>query len=232
MSEDNCGCGHDHGAGKTSIEEAGGCAVGMTGKINGFNADAEERLAKALMEVGKWVESESGALLGHIKAAVVTDDGKGITLNLTNLLNGVEHHGTLAPQEKVNFTFMSAVLDVDEHELEHMMYHAIEHTALDYELDEHEHHHHDHCGCGHDHEHHHDHDDHCGCGHDHHHEHDDECCHDHDHHHDHEHHHDHDDHCGCGHDHYHEHHHEHDDECCHDHHHHDHCGHDHHHDHG
>ena len=183
---------HDHE--KTSIEEAGGCAVGLTGKINCFNADAEARFAKALLTIGEWVQKESGCLLGHIKAAITLDDGSGITLNLTDLENGVEHHGTLEPQEKVNFTFMCAVLDVDEGELRHRMYHAIDDSGLDYELDEHVE-----CHC-HDHDHHHDHDHDHDHGHEHHHHDGEEChCHDHEHHH-HDHDHDHDD--GHGHEHH------------------------------
>ncbi len=145
----------------TSIEQAGGCAVGMTGKINCYNADAEARFCKALVQVGRWVESEAGCLLGHIKAAIVLDDGSGITLNLTDLESGVERHGTLEPHEKVNFSFMCAVLDVDEHELKHRMFHAIDDSGIDYELDEHVE-----CNChchDHEHGHHHHHDD----GHDH-----------------------------------------------------------------
>ena len=196
----------------TSLEMAGGCAVGFTGTIEGYNADAEARFAKALLSVGKWVVAETGTLLGHIKAAIVKEDGSGITLNLTDLENGVEHHGTLGPQDKVKFSFMTAVVDVDEHELKHAMWHAIEDTGLDYKLDEpvchchdHDHHHHhddDECCCGHDHDHDHDHHHHhddgeCCCGHDHHYHHDDgECC--------------------CGHDHDHHHHHDDGECCCHD----------------
>ncbi len=185
MSEHHHDHDHEHHE-KTSIEEAGGCAVGLTGKINCFNADAEARFAKALLSIGEWVQKESGCLLGHIKAAITLDDGSGITLNLTDLDNGVEHHGTMEPQERVNFTFMCAVLDVDEHELRHRMYHAVDDSGLDYELDEHVE-----CHC-------HDHD------HEHHHHHDGEChCHDHDHDHEHGHHHHHDgEECHC-----HEHHH-------------------------
>ncbi len=196
MSEHKCCC-HKHEEEHhepTSIEQAGGCAVGLQGSFTCFNADAEARFAKALLQIGQWVTDQSGCLLGHIKAAIVDDDGNGITLNLTDMDNGVEHHGTLEPCEKVNFDFMCAVLDVDEHELKHRMYHAIDDTGLDYKLNEDVE-----CNCGHDH-HHHDHDhehDHCGCG-----------CHDHDHH---DHHHDHDhDHCCC---HEHGHDHEHDGEC-------------------
>ena len=220
---------------KTSFEEANGCAAGVSGRIGCWNADAEARLTGAMIEVGKWVEKESGALLGHIKAAVTLDDGTGVTYNLTDMSNGVEKHGNLDPQEKVNFTFMSAVLDVDEHELQHRMYHAVDDSGLFYEIDEHVE-----CHChDHEHDHHHDHDGECCCGHDHehehHHHHDGEECHCHDH--EHEHHHD-DDGCECGHHHHdHEHghhHHHHDEEChCHEHHHDDDddeeccCGHDH-----
>ncbi len=184
---------HEHEHEHSSLEMAGGCAVGFTGTINGYNADAEARFANALLSVGKWVVAESGCLLGHIKAAIVKEDGSGITLNLTDLENGVEHHGTLGPQEKVKFSFMTAVVDVDEHELKHAMWHAIEDTGLDYVLDEpvchchdHDHHHHDgeECCCGHDHDHEHGHEHHhhhhdedeCCCGHEHHHHHDEDEC--------------------------------------------------------
>lgn len=176
-----CGChDHDHEHEHTSLDEAGGCAEGLQGTITGWNADAEARMADALMNVGKWVVKESGCLLGHIKAAIVDENGKGVTLNLTDIENGVEHHGRLEPMEKVRFSFMCAVVDVDDHELRHKMFHAIDDTGLDYELDEHVE-----CHChDHEHEHHHDHD----------HHHDGEHHHDH-HHHDDEHHHSHEDGC-------------------------------------
>lgn len=166
MSEHECHChDHEHNHEPSSIEQAGGCAVGISGTITGFNADAEARFAKALLQIGQWVTDQSGCLLGHIKAALVLDDGRGITLNLTDMDNGVEHHGTLEPCEKVRFDFMCAVLDVDEHELKHRMYHAVDDTGLDYELDEEVE-----CHC-HDHDHEHDHECGCGCGHHHDHEH-------------------------------------------------------------
>ena len=168
-----CGChDHDHDEHEhTSLEVAGGCAEGLQGTITGWNADAEARMSKALMTIGEWVTKESGCLLGHIKAAIVDENGKGITLNLTDIENGVERHGELEPMEKVRFAFMCAVLDVDEHELRHRMFHAIDDTGLDYELDEHVE-----CHChDHDHEHHHHHDgEGCCCGH-HHHDHDESC---------------------------------------------------------
>lgn len=164
----------------TSIEEANGSAAGFSGHIHGFNADAEARLVDMMMKIGRWVDEESGMFLGHIKMAILYE-GKGITLNLTDLDEGVLRHGDLMPKQKVDFDFMAAVTDVDEGELEHVMLHAIEDSGVDFCLDEHE------CSCGHHHEHHHDHEHHdgCSCGHDHH-EHD---------HHDHDHH----DNCSCGH---------------------------------
>lgn len=186
---------HEHHE-PTSLEQAGGCATGFTGTLCCFNADAEARFAKALVTVGEWVEAEAGCLLGHIKAAIVKDDGSGLTLNLTAMDEGVQHHGTLEPQEKVKFSFMCAVLDVDEAELKHRMFHAIMDSGLDVELDEHVP-----CHC-HDHDHHHHH----------HHDHDHgEChCHDHEHEH-HHHHHEHGEECCCGH-----HHHDHDECHCHE----------------
>ena len=187
---------------ETSAEQAGGVSAGFTGHIRGFNADAEVRLDAMMMQVGRWVEKEAGYLMGHIKMSV-TVDGKGITLNLTDLKTGVQHHDRLKPSKEADFNFMAAVTDVDEGDLEHAMVHAMEDSGVYFEIDEHV------CACGHDHSHeghdhhHHDHHDH-DHEHHHHHEHGEEChCHDHDHdhhehdhHHDHEHHH-HDDHCHC-----------------------------------
>ena len=170
---------------ENSEELAGGVGVGFSGHIHGFNADVEARLDAMMMQVGKWVEKEAGYMMGHIKMSVSVD-GVGITLNLTDLSIGVEHHDRLKPCKKADFNFMAAVVDVDGGELEHTMMHAMEDSGVYFHVDEHE------CACGHhhdhDHEHHHDHE------HEHHHHHDGEECHCHDHDHDHEHHHDHD-HC-------------------------------------
>ena len=166
-----------------SEELAGGVGVGFSGHIHGFNADVEARLDSMMMQVGRWVEKEAGYMMGHIKMSV-TVDGKGITLNLTDLGIGVEHHDRLKPSKEADFNFMAAVVDVDEGELEHAMMHAMDDSGIYFHVDEHE------CACGHDHshEHHHDHEG---------------CCHDHHHDHGHEHHH-HDGECHC-HDHHHEH---------------------------
>lgn len=161
----------------TSIEEANGSSAGFSGHIHGFNADAEARLAEMMMKIGRWVEKESGMFLGHIKMAVIYE-GKGVTLNLTDLDEGVLHHGSLMPKQKVDFDFMAAVTDVDEGELEHVMLHAIEDSGVDFCLDEHE------CSCGHhhghDHEHHHEHEHHHHDHEEHEHEHHDHEEHDHD----------------------------------------------------
>ena len=188
-----------------SAEEAGGKSIGLSGEIRGFNADVEARLADVLMQVGRWVERESGALMGHIKMAVSNGE-QTLTMNLTDMDEGVLFHGKVRPSKTVEFSFMAAVLDVDDHELEHRTLHAFEDSGVMMDIhghsSSHEHHHHhdgEECHC-HDHEHHHEHGEDCDCGcHDHeHHHHDGECCH----------HHDDDEH---------EHHH-HDGKCCHHHH--------------
>lgn len=147
---------------ENSMDYAGGVAVGAQGYIRNFNADAQARMANALMEIGKWVDEESGVFLGHIKCGLYLEDGTGVTLNLTNLENGVEVHGVLEPTEKVGFSVLCAVLDVDKHELEHTLSHALEDTFLDIEFINGGHHHHDH-------DHHCDHGDDCKCNNHHHH---------------------------------------------------------------
>ena len=168
--EHECHCheGHHHEHEQTSLEMAGGCAVGIQGTISNWNAGAEDAMVGVLMRIGYYVTNESSILLGHIKAAIVDENGNGVTLNLRDLDNGVERHGELGPLPTARFAFMCAVLDVDEHELEHQMFHAIDDSGLTYELDEPvECHCHDHCHEEHDHEchchegHHHEH---CSCG--------------------------------------------------------------------
>ncbi|MGI6472448.1 MAG: hydrogenase nickel incorporation protein HypA [Candidatus Methanomethylophilaceae archaeon] len=156
---------------ENSMDYAGGVAVGTMGYITNFNADAQARIVGAMTEIAKWVKEEAGVFLGHIKCGIHLEDGTGITLNITDLENGVEVHGVLEPSEKVEFSILCAVLDVDKHELDHMMFHALEDTFLDIEFREgghsHDHNHgHSHdddrgCGCG---GHSHDDDRGCGCG--------------------------------------------------------------------
>lgn len=152
-----------------SAEMAGGQAVGMNGEIHGFNADAEARLADALMDIGRWVERQAGALMGHIKMAIVSEDGS-VTMNLTDLQEGVMYHGRLRPCRNAEFSFMAAVLDVDRDGLSHAALHALEDSGVNMRIDGHSQMHHRHdgeCSCGH----HHHHDEGCSCGHHHHDEH-------------------------------------------------------------
>ena len=142
---------------QSSIEEAGGVAVGFAGCITNYNADSQAKLANVLMDVGRWVEKETGVLLGHIKCSVFLEDDSGVTLNLTNIDEGVTIRGTIEPSERVGFNMLCAVLDVDKAALEHEVHHALDDSFLDIELtshdchcDNHEHHEHTHgpdCGC-------------------------------------------------------------------------------------
>lgn len=147
---------------RTSAEMAGGTAVGFKGKVRGFNADAERRLKDMLTAIGKWAESESGMMTGHIKMSVSTDKG-GITLNLTDMSEGVLIQGNLRPTPEAEFHIMAALTDVEKGDLEHKMVHAMEDSGVFLEFD--------HCGHSHDHNHHHDHDH----DHSHNHNHDEEC---------------------------------------------------------
>ena len=87
-----------------SAQEAGGIAVGINGTISGFNADVEARLAHVLTDVGRWVEREAGALMGHIKMAV-TSDKSTVTMFL---MNGFQLHGVVK-----SFDGFTVVLDSD-----------------------------------------------------------------------------------------------------------------------
>ena len=152
-----------------SAELAGGHAVGVSGEINGFNADVESRLSNVLLEVGKFVENEAGVLMGHIKLAVSSDEGT-VTMNLTDLREGVQIHGKIRPCRKVKYSFMAAVLDVEKDILEHKVFHILIDSGINFvggdESILKHHHHHENCSCGENHhEHHHDHEHH---DHDHH----------------------------------------------------------------
>jgi len=129
----------------SSIKEAGGIAVGFRGTMENFNSDALARLVDVLNRTGKYVEGESGFLLGHIKAAVLNDKDEGLTVNLTNMEEGAQVHGSLEPQDNVRFDFMAAVLDTDADDLRHFMMHALEDSGISYKFDKPEPHEHHHC---------------------------------------------------------------------------------------
>lgn len=146
---------------ENSMDYTDGVTVKIKGYITNFNADAQARLSNALVEIAKWVNEESGRFTGYIKCGIYLEDGAGVTLDLTNLENGVEIQGVLEPTEKVGFKIVFAIPKIDKHELEHEIMHALEDSFLDIELTEggHSHSHdNDCCGCGgHHHKHHHHH---------------------------------------------------------------------------
>lgn len=126
---------------ETSIEMAGGASVGLSGHIHCLDLELMDSM---MMEIGKWIEKEAGSLMGHIKMSLEIGE-KNITLNLTDLSIGVEHHGDLKNSENVNFNFMVAALDVDRSKLEHAIMDAIEHHKICLHIDgskcSHKHHH-------------------------------------------------------------------------------------------
>ncbi|MCQ2056364.1 MAG: hypothetical protein MJY64_02730 [archaeon] len=128
---------------ETSIELSNGAAVGFTGHIHDFDANVETELDHVMMEIGKWVESEAEIFLGHIKMAITSND-KSITLNLTDLEEGVKHHNILGRVGNVHFNFMVAVTDVDEHKLKDQILHIMKNSKINFCLEEHE------CSCEHD----------------------------------------------------------------------------------
>ena len=99
-----------------SAEEAGGTAFGISGSVQAMDVFLLEQLAEILMEIGKWVRTSSGTFLGHVKMAIISENGD-MTLNLTDLKQGVDHHGAIALPADVNIRLMAAVLDVRHDEL-------------------------------------------------------------------------------------------------------------------
>jgi hypothetical protein len=107
-----------------SAEEAGGTAHGL----NAYSETADRRtldsLDRVMMTVAQWIKATAGCFLGHVKMAVVTD-GRTMTLNLTDLGTGVEHHGSLMVGAHAEIRFMAAVVDVDRSELADRMRDAL-----------------------------------------------------------------------------------------------------------
>ena len=100
-----------------SAEEAGGTAFGISGHIAGMDVEVLERLGNVLVEIGEWVKGTSGSFLGHVKMSLDSDSGA-MTINLTDLKRGADHHGAIALPSDVRIRLMAAVLDVDHDELE------------------------------------------------------------------------------------------------------------------
>jgi hypothetical protein len=99
-----------------SAEEAGGTAFGISGSVLSMDATVLGQLADILMEIGEWVRTSSGTFLGHVKMAISSENGD-MTLNLTDLKRGVDHHGAITLPADVNVRLMAAVLDVSHDEL-------------------------------------------------------------------------------------------------------------------
>jgi hypothetical protein len=99
-----------------SAEEAGGTAFGISGSVSAMDTAVLEQLVEILMEIGKWVERTSGTFLGHVKMAISSENGD-MTINLTDLKRGADHHGAIVLPADVNIRLMAAVLDVDHDEL-------------------------------------------------------------------------------------------------------------------
>lgn len=137
----------EHAPVEDSMEEVGGVAVGITGTLPIFDDRIEDRFSDALVKVGTFVQGSTGCLLGHIKASITSQDGNGITLNLIDMDNGVEHHGHMDPCKDAKFIFMCAVLDVESDSLRREMVDAVMTSGLRAEIDaeepHHHHHHHD-----------------------------------------------------------------------------------------
>jgi len=89
-----------------------------------MSASVLDALDSVMMEVAGWIKASAGCFLGHVKMAA-TDGERTMTLNLTDLGTGVEHHGSLADGVRVNIRFMAAVVDVDRVELAERMRSAL-----------------------------------------------------------------------------------------------------------
>jgi len=104
--------------------DSGGTAHGLNAFIEPTTSSTLNSLDAAMVEVGKWIRSQAGYLLGHVKVAVTTSEGT-VTLNLTDLETGVEYHGSLQEGIRADIRFMAAVLDVDHGELAERMRDAL-----------------------------------------------------------------------------------------------------------
>ncbi|MCL2712310.1 MAG: hypothetical protein FWD37_03430 [Methanomassiliicoccaceae archaeon] len=97
-------------------ETSGGTAHGLNAYAGSMNIDTLNSLDMVMTEVAQWIENSSGCFLGHVKMAVTTSSGT-MTLNLTDLRTGVEHHNVITNGEYAEIRFMAAVVDVDHNEL-------------------------------------------------------------------------------------------------------------------
>jgi len=102
----------------------GGTAHGLNAYADIVDKDTARSLDRAMTEVAEWITSSAGTFLGHVKMAVASGPIT-VTLNLTDLGTGVEHHGSLVDGARADIRFMAAVLDVDRDELAERMKEAL-----------------------------------------------------------------------------------------------------------
>ncbi|MDR0198269.1 MAG: hypothetical protein LBI08_00810 [Methanomassiliicoccaceae archaeon] len=100
--------------------DSGGTAHGLTAYADAADDNTLPALDRTMISVAEWIAATAGTFLGHVKMAVTTGP-RTMTLNLTDLDTGVEHHGSLISGERVSIRFMAAVLDVDRSELAEVM---------------------------------------------------------------------------------------------------------------
>jgi len=100
--------------------DSGGTAHGLGAYADAVGKDTLPALDRTMMAVAEWIRDTAGTFLGHVKMAVTTKE-RTMTLNLTDLGTGVEHHGSLIDGERLDIRFMAAVLDVDHDELAEKM---------------------------------------------------------------------------------------------------------------
>lgn len=118
---------------ENSAEMAGGTAYGLNASIDITDASVIDLLDSAMLEVGKWINDTAGMFLGHVKMAITTGEFGSMTLNLTNLDVGVEHHGSMVFPLPAKIRFMAAVLDVDQKELSKRMETSLKSRGFDVE---------------------------------------------------------------------------------------------------
>ena len=97
-----------------------GTAYGLNAFIDPTTQMTSDHLSSAMIEVAEWVGDSAGCFLGHVKMAVTFCE-RTITLNLTDLRMGVEHHGSLPEGVRADIRFMAAVVDVEHDELAEKM---------------------------------------------------------------------------------------------------------------
>ena len=105
-------------------EKSGGTAHGLNAFIEVTDSSTTDSLGQAMTEVAEWIKASAGCFLGHVKMAVMTESGT-VTLNLTDIETGVEHHGSLPNGVHADIRFMVAVLDADCGEMAKRMKNAL-----------------------------------------------------------------------------------------------------------